>query len=121
MRGVENVMVHVLRTRAGVVRGREGASVEWHGVNWSTLLSCTFNTYFILYHLEGDVGSRFCLPLLVDKDEGVLTGVGRVELLPTLTQMLGVLCDDLWLVRREGIGFRPRGDAVKEGNCGRDR
>jgi hypothetical protein len=35
--------------------------------------------------------------------------------------MLGVLCDDLWFVRREGVGLRPGGDAVKERNSGRDR
>ena len=61
------------------------------------------------------------MPLLVDEDEGVLTGVCRVELLPTLTRMLGVLCDDLWLIRREGVRLRSRGDAVKERDSGGDR
>ena len=35
--------------------------------------------------------------------------------------MLGVLCDDLRLIRRKGVGLRPRGDTVKEVNCQRDR
>jgi hypothetical protein len=35
--------------------------------------------------------------------------------------MLGVFCNDLWFVRREGVGLRPGGDAVKKRNSGRDR
>jgi hypothetical protein len=121
MRGVENVMVCVFGTGAIKVGGRERTGVEWHGVNWGTLLSRTFNTRLILHYLEGNVGSCFCLPLLIDKDEGVLTGVCGVELLPSLTRVLGVLCDDLWLVRREGIGFRPGGDAMEERDSGGNR
>ena len=33
MRGVENVMVRIFRTGTIEVRGREGASVERHGVD----------------------------------------------------------------------------------------
>ena len=121
VRGVEDMVVCVLRTSASEVRRGEGAGMKWHRVNWGTLFSYTFNTCLIFNNFEGDVGGCLCLPLLVDKDEGILASVGGVELLPTLTQMLGVLHDDLWFIRREGVRFRPRGDAVKEGDCRRDR
>ena len=121
VRGVEDMVVCVLRTRAVKVGGRGRTGMEWHGINWGTLLSRTFDPRLVFNDFERDVSSRFRLPLLIDKDEGVLTGVGRVELLPTLTRMLGVLHDDLWFIRRKGVGFRPRGNAMNKGNCGRDR
>ena len=120
MRGVEDVVVRVFRTRAVKVGGRERMGMEWHRVNWGTFLSCTLNSCLVFNDLERHVSGCFRLPLLIDKDEGVLTGVGRVELLPSLTRMLGVLRNDLWLVRGKGVRFRPRGDAVNEGDCGRN-
>jgi hypothetical protein len=120
VRGVENVGVHILRTRAVKVGGRERTGVEWHGIDWGTLLSRTFNSCLVFNDLERYISGCFRLPLLIDEDKGVLAGIGRVELLPTLTWMLGILCDDLWLVRGKGVRFRPRGDAVNEGDCGRN-
>ena len=61
MRGVENVVVCIFRTRTIEIRGREGASVERHGVNWGTLFPCTFNTCFIFNDFEGNIGG--CLRL----------------------------------------------------------
>ena len=121
MRGVENVVVCILRTRAVKVGGRERTGMERHGINWGTLLSRTFDPRLVFNDFERDVSGCFRLPLLIDEDEGVLAGVGRVKLLPALTRMLGVFCDDLRFIRRKGVGFRPRGDAMKERNSGGNR
>ena len=62
MRGVENVMVRIFRTGTIEIRGREGTSVEWHGVNWGTLLPRTFNACFIFNDFEGNIGGCLRLP-----------------------------------------------------------
>ena len=91
MRGVENVMVRIFRTRTVVVWGGERASVEWHRIDRSTFLPSTFKTSLVFNSFEGNVGGGFRLSVLIDEDKGVLTGISGIELLPSLTWMLGVL------------------------------
>jgi hypothetical protein len=62
MRGVENVMVRIFRTGTIEIGGRERASVEWHGIDWGTLLSRTFNSRFVFNDFEGDISGCFRLP-----------------------------------------------------------
>ena len=116
MGGVENVEIRIFWTRAIVVGGRIGASVKWHGVNMVTLAPSPFKTSLVLMGLVADIGGSFRLPLVIDKDEGVVLRVSSVELLPYSTRILRTVWVINKRVREERGVVSSRGDAVNKRN-----
>ena len=120
VRGVEDVEICVLRTRASIVGGGIGTSVKWHGMNGVVLTPSALETCFVLMGFVADVGGSLRLSLLVDKEEGVVLGVRSVKFLPYPSWALKIVWVVNGRVSREGDVARLRGDALGKGDFGRD-
>jgi hypothetical protein len=118
--GVKDVEVRVFRTRASVVGGGVGASVKWHGINRLVLTPGALKTCFVLMSFVADVGGSFRLPLVIDKEEGVVLGVRSVEFLPYPAWALQIVWVANRRVSREGDVTSLRGDALGKGDFGRN-
>ena len=100
---VENGVVRVLGTRASKVRRGERTSMQREGVHCGTLLASAQEACLISFCLEQNVSHSFGLTELIDKDKGVLTRIGGIVLLPSISWVIGIEGEGDGVVRGQGF------------------